>query len=263
MRNTRRLIVGLILVVFGAGILLLPASSWAKPFLFSGRRFYSMPKQIQFADEAGNKIERMLMKGTEVRTVYVDVVDFNKNGRMDADDYLRRSVFLTASVDISTDIGSVGELLEVSPDYEAVFNNELDNLFFSEYGYLRLRTHTADLLDVNDDVQNPLVLNSYPRRLSLLRSHARQQPGNDGSRLNEEFAELKYTIFFGTQEERKDPEASTTIDRVATPRMSVTIRPSDQGGQNADNGGGSCNALAWGTASLLVPGLLLLRRRKG
>ena len=23
-------------------------------------------------------------------------------------------------------------------------------------------THTADLLDVNDDVQNPLVLNSYP-----------------------------------------------------------------------------------------------------
>lgn len=269
MRRVERAIVGSVLLL--SVLLMAPVAGWAKVFTYTETRSFSLPKQIQFADEAGNAIERMVMKGTQVRTIYVDVRDFNGDGVWDARDYITYSVPLEVSLDIvvsgdnAANIVTVDDLLELSPDLQPRFQRALDALFV-DYNYLGVSSATQDLLDIEEDVRNALRLNYYPRRLSLLRVHARQQSGNQGSSFNEENGELKYTLYFGSAaqraQQRTNPTGATGMMSAATPRMSVLIRPSDPGGGNGDNGGGSCDALALGAAALLAPGLFLLRKKR-
>lgn len=263
MRRVERAIVGSVLLL--SVLLMAPVAGWAKVFTYTETRSFSLPKQIQFADEAGNKIERMVMEGTQVRTIYVDVVDFDGDGAWGAGDYVVYSTPLTVSMDIDVSDDVTLDDLFASSDIELSFESEVEALWRS-YNYLGVRSATQDLLDIEEDVRNALRLNYYPRRLSLLRVHARQQSGNQDSSFNEENGELKYTLYFGSAaqraQQRTNPTGATGMMSAATPRMSVLIRPSDQGGGNGDNGGGSCDALALGAAALLAPGLFLLRKKR-
>ena len=112
--------------------------------------------------------------------------------------------------------------------------------------------------------ENPRVVPpSLPRRVLLCRVTPKQQLGNSGSNYNEQSAQFKYTIYWGARaalDDDKERERLTT--RAETPEMNILVRPTDQGGKDKDNGGGSCDALALGAAALLAPGLFLLPRKR-
>lgn len=238
----------------------------------------------------------MIMHGGDVREFASDVVDFNGNGRIDMGDFKvwavvpdpvsvdiiisgdAEALFYGLIPDVSLDISpvppnlSTDTLLVLAPQLRPLFEAAFLSALRKNYGQYHMFSSTEDLLSVTwdgfnseyydsatDPVSNPPT--TLPRRVALLRVTARQQLGDDGSNYKEQIAQLKYTLYMGpTSLLDKDEDRSKLTSKAETSEMNILIRPSDQGGNGGDNGGGSCDALALGAALLLVPGLFLIRR---
>ena len=278
----------------------MPAAGWARVFYYTQPYYYFLPIQMQFTDrDTGNPIGKssnMVMYGGQTREFAVDVVDFNRNGVIDIRDFKVYDETYTVSLDINIsgdivssdsplvvsldvpippDLGNdASKLIALKPELRSIFESAFQDSF-SGVGFFYFTSSTENLLDVTFDVSNleyygsptdPRIISPdpLPRRVLLCRVTARQQLGNDTSpNYNEQLAQFKYTIYWGQRAALdKDEERKKLTTRAETPEMNILVRATDQGGQGGDNGGGSCDALALGAVSLLIPGLLLLRRRK-
>lgn len=240
-------------VFFGEG------SAWATPFEYSRIYLVQMPKQIHFARENGDPYtgtKGLHIKGKETVDVYVDVKDYGDNGLL-VDDYFTEQMMVSASVDISADVKPSEEDLRLnSPDIAAAIDVAFARAM-RENGFRFFREY-EDSLSVKDHGDEAVDIPPLRRHLTKLTVSAKQPDG-----FERKTTQVQYTIYFGPRvDNAEDIPKKAVVYKQAAP-LFVTIDPYDDGGANADNGGGSCNALALGTASLLVPGLLLLRRRKG
>ena len=279
----------------------MPAAGWARVFYRTQPYYFFLPIQLQFADrDTGDPIGRssnMVMYGGQTREFAIDAVDFNRNGVIDIRDFKIFNVAYTVSLDINIsgdiissdspwvvsldvpippDLGDDAEdllALKPHPSPKRYFDEAMRNSV-SGVGFFHLTSTTENLLDVTLDASNlgdygsptdPRITppNSLRRRVALCRVTARQQLGDRGSAYNEQLAQFKYTIYWGQRAALDDDdERKKLTTRAETPEMSIIIRATDQGGKGGDNGGGSCDALALGAVSLLIPGLFLRRRIK-
>lgn len=279
----------------------MPAAGWARVFYYTQPYYFFLPIQLQFADrDTGDPIGRssnMIMYGGQTREFAIDAVDFNRNGVIDIRDFKVFNVTYTVSLDINIsgdiissdspwvvsldvpippDLGDDAKdllALKPHPNPKEYFDKAMRNSV-SGAGFFHLTSTTENLLDATLDTSNLGYYgsptdpkknppNPLPRRVALCRVTPRQQPGDRGSAYNEQFAQFKYTIYWGQRAALDDDnERKKLTTRAETPEMSITIRATDQGGKGGDNGGGSCDALALGAVSLLIPGLLLRRRTK-
>ena len=238
--------------------LLTASIGWAADFEYSAVRNVLMPNAVQITDEYGNPISVIRMKGGERRRVYVEAVDFAKNGI--EDDYSLKPISLTVSLNIpASDDISTSLLLQQSPEYRVLFENEVDKVLAQEYGYLGFISSNLETLDVA--AERSQVLRTR-RRLHELHVTAQQQLGDAESNYNEQKGTIQYALRFGRKSELNENERPAGALEQKAPVLQVFVQPSDQGGRGGDNGGGSCDTLALGAASLLVPGLLLRRRTK-
>lgn len=242
----------------------------------------------------------VVMYGGQTKNFFVDVVDVSGNGKIDIRDFKVYEKRYTVSLDINIsgdtiasdssqvvsldvpippDLGSdadklIGLVDDALKSYlSGLFETALQNSF-SGVGFFLVTASTENLLDVTFDVSNLAFFGSprdpritppdpLPSRVLRSRVTARQQLGDRGSSYNEQSALLKYTIYWGQRAALdEDEERKKLLTRAETSQMNILIRPTDQGGGNGDNGGGSCNALALGAVVLLAPGLFLLRRGK-
>lgn len=279
----------------------MPAAGWARTFYYTRPHYYFLPVQMQFTDMKGNPIGRssnMIMYGGQTREFAVDVVDFNRNGVIDIHDFkvwsitpapISLDILISGdpevlsedlTPDVSLDIFPVppnlptDRLLQMAPQLLESFEAAFLSMLSRNYTHFHLRTHTQDLLDCSLDGFNSGYYNSainpnlnpsliLPRRVALFRVTPRQQLGDKSSDYNEQLAHFKYTLYWGQRAALDDDDERKKLTTLSeTPEMNVIIRATDQGGKGGDNGGGSCDALALGAVSLLIPGLFLRRRTK-
>ena len=300
MRIVNKVIMGLLLlsVLWAA-----PAAVWARAFDYTRTHYVYLPIQMQFADRrTGDPIGRssnMIMYGGQTREFAIDAVDFNGNGVIDIRDFKVWDLALTVSVDVlisgepdvppgarphvSFDVPipsnlTGNELIQLAPELRDLFERGFEAALWNSLGALQVYSVTStppDLLHVAFNAEQMREYQSstdprvtpparLPRRVGLVQVTPRQQLGSDSSSYNEQIAHFFYTLYWGARNDLEDEtRRGRLLSKAETPEMTIVVRATDQGGKGGDNGGGSCNALAWGTASLLVPGLLLLRRRKG
>lgn len=248
-----------------------------------------MPKLIHFATEPGRALTGEGFILETKAELYIDVTDTDRDGRIDAGDYKDISysarVPLVASIDIPADrLAEVPGLTEASLDRFADLQRYLPDVAVSvdlrwaerarqlrsdysrgEYTWVST-TGGANATAIT--VTQPDVgidLSAYPRRLTPLTITATQQGGDDTSRFPEQYATLSYKLTH-----RRSGRGGISDDVVVTgiepetPQLNVTVRPRDQGGAGGDNGGGSCDAMGFGTALLALPALgLAVRRKRG
>ena len=252
-----------------------------------------MPRAIHFATESGRNLTGDGLILERRANLFVDVTDTDKDGRIDAGDYKEISYRAKVHVAVSIDI-TPKDLEAVSADYPGLTESSLDNfaelelylpkrakevkkkwdeerekmqsdyqrgtyVWTSTIGGANTNAITVSMPDVGID------LSAYPRRLTPFTITATQQGGDDSSKFPEQYATLSYKLTH-----RRSGGGGISDDVVVTgiepetPLLNVTVRPRDQGGKNGDNGGGSCDALGFGTALLALPALgLAIRRRRG
>lgn len=259
MKRVNKVVVGvtLALCLCGGGSANL---AWAKMFQYSTVRTALMPIEIQFADRQGKRIDYLRLKGGEVRKIFVDAVDRQRNG-MPGDDYVEQNFRFTVPVDIfvsgdNESIETAEGLLRVSPDLRPHFESAADRFFDRNCNYLGF---TSSDINAKGLSQRP---QSTSWRIAELSVSAPQQIGDSNSKFPEQQGFIEYSLRFGISATLGDNELPSGALEKRTNVLQATIRPSDHGGADGNNGGGSCDMLAWGAALLPLPGLFFLRRRR-
>ena len=256
----------------------------------------TMPKAIHFATESGRDLTGDGLILETRANLFVDVTDYDTDGRIDAGDYseitYRNQAMVTVSIDITP-----ADLAAVSMDYPGLTASSLDNFSDLKF-YLPEKAKkveedwakeaeklardyqsgtyvwTSTIGGANTNAitlsmpNGKLDLTAYPYRLtsSPIIVTATQQGGDDNAKFPEQYATLTYEF----SHERTGGVSVVSGDVVnkgilpKTPLLNFTVRPRDQGGAGGDNGGGSCDVLGFGTALLALPAFgLAVRRKRG
>ena len=254
---------------------------------------FSLPRQIYFTEqnrwdaaEARSPKDLNLTLGGDhgSQVLYVYVEDTNRDGVIDAGDYSSEITY-RKSFDVEVTFPeSMQPLFDADPLFcwtedmlravsedlwqrlDSIFKQmveEEEKIAKKDYRILSSVTHGGTDPDAIDAVVTLGVDEyGYHRRWGQVKVTPVQQGGSDSSLYIEQFATLRLRLGVLLPAETDETELSETRSWPVTQLVNFTIRPFDQGGNNGDNGGGSCGVFGLGVALLPVPAVALLRRKR-